>query len=214
MRCAAAVLGVGIALAQAVAAQDSAVPQAPTLIPSPVLTLDQDRLFRDSLFGKATIARSDAREAALLAENSQIFADLEAEEKALTAQRITAPAAEFSALAAAFDAKAQRIRAEQDAKGKDITRLRQEDQRQFFDAVLPVLAGLMGDLGAVAILDKQAIILSFDKIDVTDAAIARVDQAIGDGSAPLRLQSPETVPPDPALPDPALPGTSPSPVTP
>jgi Skp family chaperone for outer membrane proteins len=197
---AAAVLTLGIALAQSVAAQDApattvARDPVPTLIPTPVLTLDQDRLFRDSLFGKASIARSDAREAALLAENSQIFIDLEAEEKALTTRRATATAAEFSAQAAAFDAKAQRIRAEQDAKGQEIARLRQDDQRQFFDAALPVLAGLMSDLGAVAILDKKAVILSFDKVDMTDAAIARVDGVLGAGTAPQTpVPQPDPVP--------------------
>ena len=176
---------------QPVAAQETAAPDpapatAPAQVPQ-VLSLDQDRLYRESTFGRASIARIDARETALVAENRRIFDVLEAEEKALTLRRATLDAAAFSALAAAFDAKAQGIRAAQDAKGAEIARLRQDDQRRFFDTALPVLADLMTELGAVAILDKQAIILSYDKIDMTDQAIARIDTVLGDGSTPAPL---------------------------
>ena len=119
-----------------------------------------------------------------MAENREIFAALEAEEKDLTARRATTPAAEFTALAAAFDAKAEGIRAAQDAKGLEIARQRTDDRRRFYDVALPVLAKLMTELGAVAILDKQAVILSYDKIDMTDRAIARVDAVLGDGTTP------------------------------
>jgi Skp family chaperone for outer membrane proteins len=178
-------LGAVLALVGPAAAQvTTATDPAPSLIPqSPqVLTLDQDRLYRESRFGRAAIARIDAEENALIVENSKIFAVLEAEEKALTARRPTLEASEFSALATEFDTKAQGIRTAQDAKGAEIARKRQEDQRQFFDTALPILAQVMTELGAVAILDKQAIILSYDKIDMTDRAIARIDAQLGDGS--------------------------------
>lgn len=171
-----------LALAGPAVAQDA--PLA-TPLPSPILTLDQDRLFLQSIFGKAAAARSSADEAALLAENREIFAALEAEEKSLTARRAATPAKEFSALAAAFDAKAEGIRAAQDAKGLEIARQRKDDQRKFYDVALPVLAKLMTEMGAVAILDKQAVILSYDKIDMTDRAIVRVDAVLGDGTKPL-----------------------------
>jgi Skp family chaperone for outer membrane proteins len=176
-----------LALAGPAAAQDAAgVDPAPAVIPQEpqVLILDQERLYRESRFGRASIARIDAEENALIAENRNIFSLLEAEEKALTAQRPTLEPAEFSALAAAFDSKAQGIRTAQDAKGAEIARKRQEDQRQFFDAALPMLAQLMTELGAVAILDKQAIILSYDTIDMTDRAITRMDAVLGDGPKP------------------------------
>ena len=52
-------------------------------------------------------------------------------------------------------------------------------------AAIPVLGEPAdSENGAVAILDKNAIILSLSAIDVTEAAIARVDAALGDGSDP------------------------------
>jgi Skp family chaperone for outer membrane proteins len=179
MQRAAAALVLAAVLAGPAPAQDSAPPVA---APAPVLTLDQDRLFLESAFGKAAAARADADEAALLAENREIFAALEAEEKDLTARRATTSAADFTALAQAFDAKAEDIRAAQDAKGLEITRKRTEDRRRFYDVALPILAELMTELGAVAILDKQTVILSYDRNDMTDRAIARVDKVLGDGS--------------------------------
>lgn len=190
MRWLAAAAGLVLVVAAQVPAQGN--PPAQTLpapdvqtpvLTSPVLTLDQDRFYLESAFGQAASARTKADESALLAENQSIFAALEAEEKDLTARRAALAPDEFTQLANAFDAKAENIRAAQDAKGADIARQRNDDQRRFFDAALPVLAEVMAEMGAVAILDKQAIILSFEKIDMTDAAIARVDAVLGDGGA-------------------------------
>jgi Skp family chaperone for outer membrane proteins len=188
MRKAVVVLALVGALAGSALAQDTT---APTSLPAPVLTLDQDRLFLQSAFGKAAVARADADETALLAENREIFAALEAEEKDLTARRATTPAADFTALASAFDAKAESIRAAQDAKGLEIARQRAEDQRKFFDVAYPVLAKLMTELGAVAIMNKKDVIVSYKEIDLTDRAIARVDAVLGDGtSLPAPAPSP------------------------
>ena len=40
----------------------------------------------------------------------------------------------------------------------------------------------MREAGAVVILEKRSLFLSADVIDITDAAIARIDAEIGDGS--------------------------------
>ncbi len=179
MRRAVAVMALAGVLAGPSLAQETAAPTAPS---ASVLTLDQDRLFLESAFGKAAAARADADEAALLAENREIFAALEAEEKDLTARRATTPAADFTALASAFDAKAESIRAAQDAKGLEIARQRTEDQRKFFEVAYPVLAELMTELGAIAIMNKKNVIVSYKEIDLTDRAIARVDAVLGDGT--------------------------------
>ena len=78
----------------------------------------------------------------------------------------------------------ERIRAEQDAKARDLTRARDEDRQAFFRAVVPVLGDLLVERKAVAILDKSAVILSLTAIDVTDEAIAKVDAALKPGQAP------------------------------
>ena len=164
-------------------AQDTA-PDPLTVPKAPILALDEERLFSETRFGKAVLSRHRADMETLLAENRRIEAALEAEEKDLTERRARLPAEEFRSLAAAFDDKAEGIRAAQTAKDRTLqTRLETERQR-FFEAAVPVLAELLSESGAMAIIDKRAVILSFDRIDMTAAAVARIDQVLGDGGTP------------------------------
>jgi Skp family chaperone for outer membrane proteins len=149
-----------------------------------ILTLDQDRLYAQSLFGKRLEQTSAEAVAKLAAENRQIEADLAAEEKTLTDQRATLSASDFKPLAEAFDAKVERIRAEQAAKSKAIQEARDAGRKAFIQTALPVLTDLMRQRGALALLNKAAVILAFDQLDVTDAAIAAIDAKLGDGSTP------------------------------
>ena len=143
-----------------------------------LLVLDQDRLFAESAFGKASLAREQEAVRALEAENKQIEAALIAEEQSLTTRRASLAADEFAGLADAFDTKVERIRNEQDTKARDLALLREQERQAFLRAVVPVLADLMGDKGAVAILEKSTVILSLTAIDVTDEAIARIDAVL------------------------------------
>lgn len=152
--------------------------------PAPILTLDQDRLFLESDFGKAVIARERADTSALEQENRRIEAELVAEEQALTETRSKLSAEEFSARAAAFDAKVERIRDEQDAKARRLTERRDQDRKAFLEVAVPVLGSLLGDREAIVILDKSQVILSLSAVDVTDEAIRRVNAALASPAAP------------------------------
>jgi Skp family chaperone for outer membrane proteins len=160
----------------------SAPPAAAQEAGSQILTLDQDRLYGNSLYGRALEAKSLAATQALAAENRKIETDLSTEEAALTTRRASLSAAAFAALADAFDQKVERIRAAQEAKAKQLAADRDAGRKQFFDAAVPILADLMRQLGAFAILNHDAVILSFDSIDVTDRALVELDASLGDGT--------------------------------
>lgn len=160
----------------------AAVAQDATLSGSQVVTLDQDRLFSESQFGRRVLARNETEEANLAAENRKLEAALEAEERGLTDLRAKLPAAEFRKLADEFDIRVEEVRRAQEARFRALTRQRDEDRKTFFDTAFPVLGRLMGEMGAVAILDRNAIVLSLGRIDITDDAIARLDIELGDGS--------------------------------
>ncbi|GHE01348.1 hypothetical protein U879_15025 [Defluviimonas sp. 20V17] len=151
-------------------------------VQSPVLTLDRDRMFADSDFGKRVAAEVAAAQARLLAENHKKETALADEEKKLTDERKTVSPEAFEKLANAFDAKVQKIRRDQDAKNRIIQAWRQKERQRFYEAALPILGQLVRDSGAVAILNSQAVFLSFKSIDVTDRAIARLDATLGDGA--------------------------------
>lgn len=156
-------------------AQQANAEVAPRQAGSPVVTLDRDRLFEESKAGQAAQARFERDSAALIAENRKLEAALEAEEQDLTARRAQLPAEEFRLLAEAFDKKVEELRAAQDGKSRSLTRSREEDRQAFFEAAVPILGRLMVEIGAVAIIERSAIILTFDQLDITDQAIARLD---------------------------------------
>lgn len=161
-------------------AAPQAAPEATAEV-MPVLTLDRERLFSGSRFGQAVIARFETEAKALQVENRRIDAALEAEERDLTERRATLPAEEFRKLAADFDTRVEQLRSAQDAKSRDLGRQRDEARQRFFDAAVPVMGQLMADHGAVAIIDRAALVLSFERIDITDEAILRLDEVLGDG---------------------------------
>jgi Skp family chaperone for outer membrane proteins len=157
--------------------------EAPTFS-APILIIDQNRLFAETMFGRASLARLKAGEDALLAENLRIEQGLEAEERTLTEQRAVLPPEEFRALADAFDVKVEGVRAAQRAKYVDLTTQHDDDKVRFLDAARPIIGQLMQERGAVAVMDETAVMIFLQRIEITDIAVARINEAIGDGVAP------------------------------
>jgi len=169
-------------------AQQTAPPQ---VFQSSVLTLNQQRLFEDSAFGKASLIRLEADSRTLQAEIRKIESDLEIEERMLTERRATLSPAEFMPIAAAFDEKVEKIRKAWSAKDRDLKRQREADQQKFFESAVPILAELMQEMGALMLIDQGSVILSLDRVDITQAAIERINEQLAT-SAPA--------PTDPAQP--------------
>lgn len=183
------VLAMGITLATAPAAQEL------RRLPSPILTVDQEALFSRSAYGARLTAELEAAGEALRAESRQKDAELAEEERLLTERRSDMDPEAFRELAIAFDAKAVQMRAAQEEKLRELTRRRDEARQQFYRAVVPVLADLVQERGAVAILDSSAILISAQSIDITSEAIRRIDEKLGDGSeGDLVPDEPETRP--------------------
>lgn len=153
------------------------------IVRSPVLVLDFDRLFAQSAFGRRVTSKIEAQGEDLAAENRRIETDLTDEERRLTEQRATLSAAEFRQLANAFDEKVQRLRSAQDAKTRALGQVSDGARRQFVAAAQPVLKQLMRDAGAAVILERRAVLVAADVVDITATAIQRIDEAIGAGEA-------------------------------
>ncbi len=158
-----------------VRAQQLGLPQ------SAILTIEADRLFSQSAFGKRTANEIEAESAVLAAENRRIEAELMAEEQDLTARRAQMEPDAFRALADAFDEKVQSIRRTRDAKTRALSQRADKAQVEFLRAARPVLEALMRETGAGVILERSSVFLSANATDITDLAITRIDAAIGDG---------------------------------
>ena len=158
-------------------------PMAQNAVPLAVATLDQEALFLDSAFGRRVTRELERDRDALTAENREIEADLIAEERALIDQRAALPPAEFAPLADAFDTKVERIRAEQDLKGRDLQVRFEEARQTFLGEIGPILTDLLRARGAQVLLDRAAVLIAVEGVDITAAAIAAIDDRLGDGTA-------------------------------
>ncbi|MCG6901613.1 MAG: OmpH family outer membrane protein [Rhodobacter sp.] len=163
-------------------------------LPSPILTLDQERLFNGSRVAERVVAETERRTAELTAENRRIEEQLVAEELELTERRPSLPPDEFRALADAFDAKVQGIRAAQDAKARELQRLQDEERQNFLRRITPVLAEIVRERGAVVVLDRRSVLLSAEAIDITDEAIARINEVLDQAATQTPAPAPEAVP--------------------
>jgi Skp family chaperone for outer membrane proteins len=179
----AAALGLAV-WAAPVAAQDIGGELNLGQVQSAVLTIDFERVFVESAYGRRVAADLGAQSEQLAAENRRIEADLVAEEQSLTARRPTMTPEAFRAEAEAFDAKVQGIRAAQDAKEISLQTALDDARAAFLRAATPLLGQIMQESGAAVILDGRAVFLSTGAVDVTDRAIATIDAAIGDGTTP------------------------------
>ncbi|MEM8823098.1 MAG: OmpH family outer membrane protein [Pseudomonadota bacterium] len=191
----------GAATAQEAAQPTLGVPR------SAVVVLDRDELFAGSLFGRRVTEDIDAATIALAAENRRLEVQLEEEERQLTRQRAELDAEAFRELAAAFDARVTDIRRTQDAKARAVQQQGERAQQLFLERANPILIELARETGALVILDRRIVIASADQVDITDLALARIDEVLGEGAGlvtetPAPVQRPEQpVPATPALDD-------------
>ena len=149
---------------------------------SPVLTIDSDRVFHESAFGLRVAQEIKVAGAKLAAENGRIATELETEEKDLTTKRAGLSPEQFRVLADAFDKKVQQTRQEQAAKGRALNELLDKERDVFLTAAAPVLERLMRDAGAAVILDLRTVFVSASAVEITDDAIALLNETLGSGA--------------------------------
>lgn len=153
----------------------------PLVFQTPFVTLDQDLLFLRSQYGRRIQMDLEAQRTDLATENSKIGSQLIAEELELTERRKELSAQEFLPLANAFDQKVQKIRSEQEGKSQALQQRLEAERKAFRGLLGPVLADLMRARGALALIDRQAVLLAADEVDITDEAIAAMDAKLGSG---------------------------------
>ena len=105
---------------------------------APILTIESDRLFAESAFGKRVAAQIAAEESVLLEENRKMESELVAEEQRLTrscAKRWRRTS--FAPSADSFDARVQQIRKLQDGKARAIVESGDAERGVFIRAAQP-----------------------------------------------------------------------------
>ncbi len=150
-------------------------------VQSPILTIDVDRLLAETRFGQRISEDLRRRSDALADENERLREQLTTEERALTTRRPTMEVEAFRAEAEAFDTRVQSIRAEQDAKQRQLEEAVARGREEFLNTASPVLARLIIDSSAAVILERRDVFLSVGLVDITDEAIAAIDAQLGEG---------------------------------
>lgn len=147
----------------------------------PVLIVDSDRLFVETLYGQRLAAELAEQAAALQAENDRIVESLTLEERSLTIRRPDMTPEDFRAEAEAFDRKVQDVRRVRDAKNVELQVATAEARARFEQRVQGIVAGLMLERGAFLVLEQRNVVLSVRAANITDDAIVRIDAELGNG---------------------------------
>ena len=144
-----------------------------------IATLDQDRLYRSSLFGQRVLQEINDKSDKLLANELLLQSELESEEQALTEKRKKIDIEEFKVLAANFDEKVQKFRAETTEARIKLNEYSEAERNRFFKLITPILVELSKEFGVSTLLDHRMVIISLN--DITDHSVNRVNKTIGTG---------------------------------
>lgn len=141
----------------------------------PVATINQEKLFSNSLYGKSFIEKFQDDANALSLENRRIEKELSDEEISLTQKRKELPNEEFRELASIFNKKVEHIRRDQALKSAELNAANTQIRKLFFIQAKPIIVRLMQERGIQFILNEQAIFMSGNSGDITHEAIKRID---------------------------------------
>ena len=152
--------------------------------PSSVLTVDLEKIARESDYGQRVNGLYQAEILTLQSQAKQVEAELIAEEQDLVAQRDIVSPEEFKELSKAFDRKVVAIREDQNSKQSELQAKQREDQRNLLRLIAPILYEIVSARGASVLIDRRNIVLDLSSVDITDEAIAKMNETLGDGSTP------------------------------
>ncbi len=167
------------------------------VVQSDVVVIDPERLLTETVYGRRLQSEIQSARDRLIAQNDRVAQELEAEELALTEKRATTPPDEFREMADAFDQKVEQLRLDAERMARDLERRRDLAPIQFMRLIQPILADLLQDTEAVVMLDVRSVLLRSEVADVSDLAIARINERIGSGPP---LSEGQNVAPDPVDP--------------
>ncbi len=151
---------------------------------SSVLTVDLEKIARESDYGQRVNGLYQAEILTLQSQAKQVEAELIAEEQDLVAQRDIVSPEEFKELSQAFDRKVVAIREDQNSKQSELQAKQRDDQRNLLRLIAPILYEIVSARGASVLIDRRNIVLDLSSVDITNEAIAKMNETLGDGSTP------------------------------
>ncbi len=146
---------------------------------SGLFTVDMNKLFRSSEFGKNVILTNNKARQELQNENEELESKLLLEEKELSKQRQILSLDEFRPKALEFDKKVSIIRTEQGEKEERLKNKARKEESEFYKRIYPLLYDLLLERGGLMLIDQRNIILWDSSVDITEEAIKLINQVLG-----------------------------------
>jgi len=147
-----------------------------------IYTLNQDRLFSGSMFGRRVMKELAERQQALARENKKLEEQLKAEEKDLTVRRDSLDPKTFRKLADDFDKRVEKIRKDQARKVNALNSWVDGERKRFFKEASRLVPQFALEHGISVILDERTVVFAVRAADITPALIKRLDASLGNGT--------------------------------
>src|ERR1700742_1135999 len=175
----ASTLAPAVLVAAPVAAQNAPKPAPAAGTPAPViLVIDRGAILRASKVGQSIVQQVNAYTTAAETEFKGTAQSLRAQEQQLQQQiAILAPDVKKKKIAA-FQAQQQAFQQKVQTRQAQIQGGVMQARQQVEQALGPILQGLMAERHANLLLDRNAIVLGTVNIDITGAAVQRLDQKL------------------------------------
>ena len=165
---------------------------------APVYVISRSRLLNESEPTRILREAEQALTAKLQSELDRVKGQLAREEADLARRRDEIPAAEMARLATDFDRRVRLYRSQAKEKAATVQAAFQEARAKLVLTLPPILERLRIEAGAVAILDADQALAIAPNHDLTDRAIALLNENVPSPEVPEVDVSLEIPPPEPA----------------
>jgi Skp family chaperone for outer membrane proteins len=177
---------------QSAAPSASSSGASPSSTPQPkILVIDRAAILRQSMAGKDMITQIDALTKTAQNEFKAEGEKLRSDGQALQQQLAVLAPEVRNQKTRDFNARQQTLQKKVQDRQNEIQAGVYKARKQIEDALGPILEKLMTERGANLLLDRQAVVLGTVDVDVTGAAIQRLDQKLS--KAKVELTNPDTL---------------------
>lgn len=169
---------------------------------APVLGVSRRRLLNETAYARALVEAEQRMTSKLQARIDQTKRELAEQEQELARLRATLPRDEFEARTSAFDRRVRRERREAQRQAAALQNAFRVERVKYLEILDSVLEEVRADRGASLIVNSDDALALDPAIDITDAVIARFDQAVSPPEIPdldsflAGVESGEDAPPE------------------
>jgi Skp family chaperone for outer membrane proteins len=151
----------------------------------------QEQAIGSSIVGKAVATRLEQLDQQSNAELNDLGTKLQADERALTAQRATMGDAAFQQAAQPLAQREQQLQQLAQIRGREMQATQQQSLQAVVQNLDPLLVDIFSARKCSILIEKSAVVLSAASMDVTTDAVARLDSKIQTLGAFERVKLPQ-----------------------